>query len=246
MSVFRPDRRSEPRDDSSDRRQFPRPPLWLNLTVLAVALAGLALAHLHRKSVHENYADVLAQRLRTPDEVNRMKESLAEMDLSREQLVRELEGRKEMVEALSSDGFYLSVDSEAKTLRFHYGGTVLREADLEVGPPATFEDEASGKSWTFVPVKGAFPIEGKIADHSWRIPEWVYVMNGEAIPGERPVMRHGLGRYVILLPHDYVIHSPPAEGSPLDGPKPGSVMIDEADLRAIWPRIHRGTKVYIF
>ena len=50
-------------------------------------------------------------------------------------------------------------------------------------------------------------------------------------------MPNGLGRYVIFLPNSYVIHSPPPPDSPLQGPKPGSFMVPEADLAAIWPRI---------
>lgn len=247
MALFRPDRRSEDRPESADRRQFPRPPLWLNLTILLLAVAGLALARYHRDQVTQDYSDVLTAELRTPQEVNRIKDELATMDLTREQLEHELQGRMKFIESLKSENFYLSVDTEAKKLRFHYGGAVLREADIAIGGQATAEDADAGKSWTFVPVKGAFGVEGKVADHSWRIPEWVYAMKGEPVPAQRPTVKHGLGQFVILLPNDYVIHTPPAEESPLDGPKPGSIMmLSEADMRAIWPRIHKDTKVYIF
>ena len=48
------------------------------------------------------------------------------------------------------------------------------------------------------------------------------------------------------LPDNYVIHSPPPAKSPLHGPKPGSFMVPEADMAAIWPRISTATRVYIF
>jgi hypothetical protein len=51
---------------------------------------------------------------------------------------------------------------------------------------------------------------------------------------------------VIFLPDGYVIHSPPPPESPLQGPKPGSFMVSEADLAALWPRITNQTRVYIF
>lgn len=246
MALFNPDRRSSPRTESSDRRDFPRPPLWLNLAVLAIAIGSIGLAQVHRRIVYRQFDDVLTERLRTPQEVNRLKEELAQRNLSKEQLARELEGQKQLLEGLNSDDFYLSVDTAAQKLRFHYGDAVLREAAVQVGPPAVIAG-TGGRNWTFVPVKGAFEIEGKVADHSWTIPEWVYLMKKEPVPGERPTVEAGLGKYVIQLPNGYVIHSPPAEESPLDGPKPGSIMVgSESDLRAIWPRIHKGTKVYIY
>ena len=247
MPKFRADRRNEPRPESPDRRGFPRPPLWLNLTILLIAVAVLAFGHFHRSRVHDQYADVLTERLRTPQEINRIKEELATMNLSREQLSNELEGRLKYIDSLESGKFYLSVDTAQKKLRFHYGDTILREAEVQLGPERTVElpGEAT-KSWTFVPVKGSFTLEGKVADHSWEIPEWVYVMKGESPPEKLPTIRGGMGRYVLQLPSGYVIHSPPSDESPLEGPKPGSIMVAEEDLRAIWPRIHKGTPVYIF
>jgi len=84
-------------------------------------------------------------------------------------------------------------------------------------------------------------------NYDWPVPEWVYAMNREPVPAARGTVANGLGRYVIMLPDNYVIHSPPPEGSPLHGkPKPGSFMVPEADLAAIWPRISKTTRVYIF
>jgi hypothetical protein len=71
-------------------------------------------------------------------------------------------------------------------------------------------------------------------------------MKGEKPPRQLPVVKNGLGRYVILLPNDYVIHSPPPADSPLKGAKPGSFMVPEADLAAIWKRIGPETRVYVF
>jgi hypothetical protein len=167
------------------------------------------------------------------------------MDLTRESLAREVEGRRKLLANLKSEEFYLSVDTREKKLRLHYGDTVLREAPITVGEQR--EVRLGEKHWTFVPLKGAFPVEAKIAGYDWRIPEWLYAMKGQPVPATRPVVPNGLGRYVIFLPNGYVIHTPPAEESPLDGAKPGSYMVSEEHLRAIWDRIHKGkTNVYIF
>ena len=203
-------------------------------------------ARFHRERVETRFADVLKQQERTPEDIAKMKEELAAMDLTRQELAAELEGRMKFVESLKSENFYIAVDTEAKKLRFYYGDTVLREGDVVVGEQTTIEGP-EGKSWTFIPLKGSFPVEGKVVDHPWKVPEWLYVMNKQPVPANRPTIPRGLGRYVIFLPNGYVIHSKPAEESPLDGAKPGSFMASEDDLRAIWPRINVGkTQVYFF
>ena len=239
------DRRRQDRPERRDRRSFPRPPLWLNLLLLILGIAGVVFGRHHRERVSSEFSDVITREQRTPADVTKIKQELAEMDISREQLQRELEGRMKFVGSLKSENFYLSIDTKAHKLRFYYGDTVLREADVTIGEAKTLS--AGDKTWTFVPLKGAFPIEAKLVDHVWRIPEWVYAMNNQPPPSQRPAIPGGLGRYVLFLPNGYAIHTQPSAESPLQGAKPGSYMVSEDDLRAIWPRIVAGkTQVYIF
>ena len=239
-----PERRNHDRPDGPERRSFPRPPLWLNLLLLLLGIGGVVFARHHREIVSKEFADVIAQEARTPADVRKLKEDIAEMDLSRDQLKHELEGRAKFVAGLKSEDFYLSIDSQKRKLRFYYGDTVLREADVVVGESRTIT--APGKQWTFVPLKGAFPVEAKIVGLNWRVAEWAYAMNNQPIPAERPVIANGLGKFVITLPNGYVIHTQPSADSPLQGAKPGSFLVSEDVLNAIWPRIHKGTQVYIF
>jgi len=239
------DRRLEERSANSDRRSFPRPPLWLNLLLLLLGIAGIFLARSHRQRVEREFADVLMREQVTPADVTKIKDELAEMDLNREALQRELDARMKFVGGLKSENFYLSIDTKGRELRFYYGDTLLRASELTIGDSRTLT--ANGKSWTFIPLKGAFPIEAKLVDHAWRIPEWVYAMNGQTLPAERPVVPGGLGKYVIFLPNGYAIHTQPAAESPLQGAKPGSYMVSEDFMRAVWPRIDAGkTQVYIY
>lgn len=239
------DRRNQHRPDRSDRRSFPRPHLWLNLLLLLLGIAGMVFARVHHERVSIEFADVITREQRTPADVTKIKKELAEMDLNRDALQRELAGRMKFVGSLKSENFYLSIDTKARKLRFHYGDTVLRESDVTIGEAKTLS--ANEKTWTFVPLKGAFPIEAKLVDHAWRVPEWVYAMNGQPVPAERPVVPGGLGKYVLFLPNGYAIHTQPAAESPLQGTKPGSYMVPDDVLRAIWPRIVTGTtQVYIF
>lgn len=240
-----PERRDSDRPNAPDRRSFPRPPLWLNLLLLILGIAGVLFARQHRDRVSRQFLHVINEEARTPADVRKLKQELAEMDLNRDQLQRELEGRAKFVASLKSENFYLSVDTKAKKLRFYYGDSMLRDADITIGEAKTIS--VPGKQWTFVPLKGSFPIDGKLVDHAWRVPEWVYAMKNEPIPAERPVIPNGLGKYVLTLPNGYVIHTQPSTESPLQGPKPGSFLVAEDVMRAIWPRITAGqTSVYIF
>lgn len=240
-----PERRAEERPGSPDRRTVPRPPLWLNLAILIAGFGVLVVARVHRERVETQFADVILTQQSTPADVKKMKEELATMDLTRDALEKELKSREQLVGSLKSENFYLSVDTRARKLRFYYGDTVLRETGITIGE--TKKLESNGRRWTFIPVKGTFPIEAKIVDYAWTIPEWVYALNGHPAPAQRPTVQGGLGRYVLFLNDGYVIHTPPVEGSPLEGAKPGSYMIDETTMRAIWPRIHKNkTQVYIY
>lgn len=240
-----PERRSHNRPQASDRRSFPRPPLWLNLLLLLLGVGGVLFARYHREQVSEQFADVLTAEARTPADAKKLKEELAELDLTRGALERELASRMKFVNSLKSENFYLSVDTQRRKLRFYYGDTVLREAELAIGESKSVK--SGDKTWTFMPVKGAFAIEAKLVGHAWRIPEWVYAMNNQPVPPDRPAVPNGLGQYVLFLPDGYAIHTPPSAESPLKGPKPGSYMVPEDFMRAVWPRIHSGkTQVYIY
>lgn len=239
------DRRHSDRPGGADRRSFPRPPLWLNLLLIVLGVAGLLYGRQQRDRVSKKFAHVIQQEQRTPQDVRELKEQLAESELNRESLQKELEGRMKLMTSLKSEEFHLSLDSRARRLRFYYGDTVLREGEVVIGPEKKIA--TGGKTWTFVPVKGAFPVEAKVVDHPWHVPEWVYAMNNQPVPPQRPTITGGLGKYVLFLPNGYAIHTQPPEGSPLQGPKPGSYLVSEDFLRAIWPRVRAGkTQVYIY
>jgi hypothetical protein len=239
------ERRSQERPGALERRSFPRPPLWLNLLLLLLGIAGVVFARYHREQVSDRFADVIAEEARTPADVRQIKEGLAEMDLTREQLKKELAGRTQLMAGLKSENFYLAIDTRRKKFRFNYGDSVLREGNVTIGESKTIEQ--GDKTWTFLPAKGAFPIEAKMVGHDWVVPEWVYAMNDQPVPASRPAVPNGLGKYVLSLPNGYVIHTPPSAESPIQGPKPGSFMVSESDLAAIWARINTGkTQVFIY
>jgi hypothetical protein len=228
-----------------ERRSLPRPPLWLNLLLLLVAGGAFAYAHAQRGELDKKLA-LLFKPSSSNAEVESVRRDLAEMDLSKEQLAAELDARLDYLQNVQGDQFYLAIDTTKQKLYLRLGKDIVREANVQIGEARTIK-EPGGAVWTFVPLRGAFSVVGKDDDYKWPVPAWVYLMNGQPIPAERPLIPNGLGHYVIALPNFYVIHSPPPADSPLLGkPKPGSFMVPEADLAAIWPRIEKGTRVYIF
>ncbi len=242
-----PNRRRSARPDFQERRSFPRPPLWLNLLLLVIAAATFAYAKHQRDVIAEKTAILFKPSPTHPAELMRIRQELSEMDLTKAQLAQQLDSRMKLLQGLDAEQFYIAVDTSKKKFYFRFGKDVVREIDAQLGPQKTVTS-ADGKTWTFIPAKGAFTVTGKQTNYDWRVPDWVYAMNGQRPPADRPVIPNGLGKYVIVLPNDYIIHSPPPPGSPLaNTPKPGSIMVPEADLEAIWPRIAPGqTRVYIF
>ena len=232
------------RPNGPERRKFPRPPLWLNLLLLVIAIATFAYAKHHRDLIRNQTAVLFKPSPTNPDELNRIRDELSETDLNRDQLQKELDSRMQYLQSLQGEDFYISIDTKRKKMEFRLGKDVVRDCDVQIGEPKTLTWK--GKTWTFLPVKGAFSVVGKEQDAAWSVPSWVYVMNGQQPPESRPTVANGLGKYVVFLPDDYVIHSPPSQESPLKGPKPGSYMVPEDDLAAIWPRITKNTRVYIF
>ncbi|HEY6141676.1 MAG TPA: L,D-transpeptidase [Thermoanaerobaculia bacterium] len=226
-----------------ERRRSPRPPLWLNLLLLALALGTFLYARQQRDTIDDRAALLFKRSESSPAALDRMRDELAQMDLTREQLAKELDGRTDYLRALQGSQFYLSIDTTRRKMQFRLGRDVVRECDVVVGEQRTIK-ASDGRTWTFVPLKGAFTVVGKETDYNWNVPAWLYAMTNQ--PPRQQSVHNGLGRYVIVLRNNYVIHTPPPPDSPLQGPKPGSFMVPEADLAAIWPRISTETRVYIF
>ena len=229
-----------------ERRSFPRPPLWLNLLLLIIAAATFAYAR-HERDVIQSEMSLLFRPApsSSPAELNRIRDELSQLDLSKGQLAHELDARLQYAQSVTGAQFYIAVDTAKRKFYLRLGNDVVREADIVIGDAKTIK--SGGKTWTFVPIKGAFTVAGKETDYAWRVPEWLYAMRNEPVPAERPEIMNGLGKYVLVLQDNYVIHSPPPDSSPMRGAaKPGSIMIPEADLAAIWPRIDNQTRVYIF
>jgi hypothetical protein len=210
---------------------------------ILVGVVG-ALAAVHRKALERDFAARVTLSRATPDEIKRIRHELADLELNEKELANALDARLKYLAAAKRNEFYIAIDTKRHALSLHFADKTLRDAPVEVGAPRTIE--AGKKKWTFAPLTGAFSVGSKSEGGGWTVPEWVYRMNGTTPPKSRPTIPNGLGRYVIVLENQYVIHSPPPPDSPLRGAKPGSFMVPEADLAAIWKRVGPETRVYVF
>ena len=238
------DRRRQRRPLSPSRRSARRPALWVTLSILLLGVALLVFAYEHHRRLDATFARIARTHVSSPYQLARIRADLSSMELTRASLDRELQNRLAMTTAFEAAEFYLAIDTSKHTLRLHFGPEIVREAPVVIGEPRVVR--ADGRSWQFVPLKGALTVVGKLVDAPWEVPPWAYALRNAPVPAVPVTVRGGLGKYVILLPNGYVIHSPPAAASPLDGAKPGSFMIAEEQMRVIWPRISGATRVYIY
>ncbi len=227
------------------RRKLRRPPLWLNLILLGFALFGGATATAYHRALDVRLASLLRQTDSAPFEIKRIRQDLADLELDERSLAAELDSRLKYARIQKASEFYILLDTRRRQFAFKYGDKVVREASLDTGAPRVIQGK-NGERWTFAPVTGAFTVKEKVERADWKVPPWVYLMNREKPPDPLPTVPSGLGRYVLVFSDDYVIHSPPPPESPLKGAKPGSFMVPEADLSAVWRRVGPGTRVYVF
>src|SRR5438309_10718653 len=226
------------------RRKLPRPGSgFLLFLLLAVAVGGAAAA-LHRRTLEREFASEVTLSKATPFEIKRIRRELLDLEVDEKSLANALDTRLKYLENTRRKEFYIAIDTRKREFSFRFADKVLRDAPVEVGMPRTI---VSGKkTWTFAPLTGACNVTQNFENSNWKVPEWVYRMDGRKPPKELPTVANGRGRSVIDLGDDYVIHSPPAPDSPLKGVKPGSFMVPDADLAAVWPRVGPATRVYVF
>lgn len=167
------DRRSEPRPESPARRRSRRAALWLNLAILVLDAAILIVAARHRRRLDTTFERIVKTQVNSPYQIAKIRSELASMDLTRESLDRELQARLAMARGFEAAEFYLAIDTANRRLRLQFGPETVRETSVIIGEPQVIN--AEGKTWRFVPLKGAFTVAGKLIDAPWSVPAWVYV-----------------------------------------------------------------------
>jgi hypothetical protein len=217
--------------------------MCLALLLCAVALG--AGATLHRRNLDARFSTSVVRSQAAPFEIQKIRHDLSDSELDEAALEKELDARLAAVDAQEASEFYLVLDTKAQKMTFRYGDRIVREAPLTPGATRPISS-ASGEKIKAPPLSGAFTVRKKLEKPSWKPPAWVWQTAGLPVPKPLPEIPGGLGRYVVFLTDDVVLHSPPPPESPLKGAKPGSFLVPEADLAAIWKRLGSETRVYVF
>ncbi len=208
-----------------------RPPVGLSLGLLLLGVALGAAATVQRRHLDARFQAVTLRGQGAPFEILRIRRDLSGRELDEKALARELEARLAAVDAQETSQFYLVIDRQARKLTLRVGDRIVREAPLEIGPPRPIL-AASGEKFAPAPLSGAFTVRQKFERPSWKPPAWVWSAAGLPVPSPLTEVPGGLGRYVVVLTEDVVLHSPPPPESPLRGARPGSFLVPEADLGA--------------
>jgi hypothetical protein len=168
-----------PRLDRTPRPKLPRPSLaaCAALFGLAAVLAGGAV--LHRRFLDERLVPLLTESEAAPFEIRRIRQDLTEQELDQKSLEAELKTRLDYARSQKSREFYVVLDTGRRRFAFKFGDKVLRDAPLDIGAPRVVHVK-SGKSWTFVPVTGAFSVQEKLENAEWNIPGWRRTSSGGA------------------------------------------------------------------
>lgn len=224
--------------------KLPRPSWAVSISLLLLAAALAGGATLHRRVLDRRFAAFVSRNAGVPSEIKRVSRELVDSEADEKTLSSQLDLRLQFAQSLRSEDFFIVLDTARRQFRFQYGDRVLREAPAQPGGGRTIE--LGHRRWTFPPLSGAYSIREKLEDADWTPPPWAYALNGVKPPASSKTVESGLGRYVIVLSEDAVIHSPPPADSPLRGAKPGSFLAQEADLAAIWKRVGPRTRVYVF
>jgi len=236
-----------PVDEAVRRRslKLPRPPLELSLALLLCAVAFGAAAMRHRRHLDARFSASVVRSQATPFEIQKIRRDLSGSELDEASLEKELETRLAALDAQESPEFYLVLDTKAGKMTFRYGDRIVREAPLTVGASRPISS-ASGEKIHAPQLSGAFTVRQKLEKPAWKPPAFVWQAAGLSVPKPLPEIPGSLGRYVVVLTDDAVLHSPPPSDSPLKGARPGSFMVPEADLASIWKRLSNETRVYVF
>ena len=129
-----------------ERRSFPRPPLWLNLILLIAAGATFAWGYYQRADIDRRTALLFRRSATNPADLNHLRDELASMKMTREELSKELDARMSFLRTIQSEQFYIAVDTAQQKFYFRFGDDVARDAQAVIALRV---------------VKGAYSVRGK-------------------------------------------------------------------------------------
>ena len=141
---------------------------------------------------------------------------------------------------------HLAVAVDSGRMYLEREGIVLRSMQVRVGAERLV-GQAPDTVRLATP-RGARTVERLLtAKDRWEVPAWVFLERGLPVPPDRNV-EGALGSVGVLLSGGALLYATPASGPLADANfvLPGSILLSEADLRAIAPNLAAGMSVYFY
>ncbi|MEW5915859.1 MAG: hypothetical protein AB1762_05615 [Gemmatimonadota bacterium] len=196
---------------------------------------------------------IAARWLRYHDEAQRLRANMSDVEKAKVdvELANESQRLRVMMEllrrqALGDRDLHLAVVVDSGLMRLQQSGAVLRSIPIRVGPERAIGDGPSAVR--IVAPRGERTVARVIeARQPWAVPSWIFRDRGLAVPNDT-VVKGGLGPVGVVLSDGTVIYSVPDQGPLADSAYvlPGSIRVEQADLRAIAPNVNPGMKVYFY
>jgi hypothetical protein len=154
---------------------------------------------------------------------------------------------------LKSNGYtsgqsYIVVNTTENRFFLYTNKKLIREGFCSTGSLMMLKTE-KGKVWVFKTPRGKRQIQGKIANPSWKRPDWSFIEEGLPVPPKDDPSRWEsgvLGDYALGIGDGYLIHGTIYKrflGMPVTH---GCVRLNDEDLKVIFNTLNIGSKVYIF
>lgn len=190
---------------------------------------------------------------RYSSEIARLREAMTQAERERADLLAAAEKHRILValelirrQALQDRELHLAVAVDSARMYLEREGALLREMDVVVGPERVLE---SGSEPVRLAVpRGTRTVAALVTERDvWEVPPWVYRDLNLPVPADRRV-RGALGRLGIVLTGGTVIYSRPKAGPLADSSYvlPGSILVEDEDMRAIAPNVKPGMTVYFY
>jgi hypothetical protein len=150
--------------------------------------------------------------------------------------------------AYTSGQSYIVVNTTENRFYLYTNKKLIREGFCSTGSLMMLKTE-KGKVWVFKTPRGKRTVQGKIANPSWKRPDWSFIEEGLPVPPKDDPSRWEsgvLGDYALGIGDGYLIHGTIYKrflGMPVTH---GCVRLNDEDLKVIFNTLNVGSKVYIF
>jgi L,D-transpeptidase ErfK/SrfK len=189
-------------------------------------------------------------------QINAPNAPMSETISDREELSKETRNEKRSVTQLKAKlaraaptGTYLIINTSKNKFYLKRGTRLLHSGDCSTGSYTVLHTRNKKEKWIFETPRGWFRVRQKIVDPVWRMPDWAFIEEGLAVPGNQDADRFErgvLGDYALDIGNGYLIHGTLYQrllGLPVTH---GCVRLGDRDLEIIYNAMYINSWVFIY